>query len=657
MLFTMTLLNIIALGLYSLGAAAFGALCLDFFGSWRSWRQAECDWWVNWVGGTMMVVCFVWFLNHLLILFIAYNPAWNGWYPPQLLVNVLVFTFPPLIAASVLTEAARPGRLGTNAKIIIGLFALASTSVVTWYLLVFFRGVATDRRLINPVFVISIGALFGLVSILAIVVMRAKSKDRETSSERGARRSTMVLFGGMLIFALLIFLSLATDASIGRVLSVIGSLMPLMFVFTAVYHANRFEFFDLFFKRGVALVLTAGLLAAWFAFVLPILDVYRQRSIGPFLLAVAALPLAIVLPWLYRRLSKWVDSRWLGRRFTTVEAVNGFLSTLQTATGEGDLLERAEQGLSTIFRAPTRVDLELRQAAESDFVCVQEVPIRSGDRRIGVIRMGPRTNQMPYFSEDIALLASLSDVFSYMLQNVRLQAKKQEQEQRSKELAHQASLSELKALRAQINPHFLFNALNAIAGLIHKDPFRADSTVEQLAEVFRYTLRGSEKEWVRLEDEVEFVEAYLAVEHARFGERLQVQVKADADVGSIRIPTMIVQTVVENAVKHGVAAVRGQARIEIRARRDGQHLLIEVADNGPGFPDEENALPRQQTKGASFGLKSIRERFQGYFGDRAQLSIKRDEERGMTVVQLSMPLDHGLGSEPGQTPRGSTGVA
>ncbi len=138
--------------------------------------------------------------------------------------------------------------------------------------------------------------------------------------------------------------------------------------------------------------------------------------------------------------------------------------------------------------------------------------------------MGPRLSEAPYFSEDVALLTSLADVFSHVLENLHLQERKLEQEQRTREMSLQASRSELKALRAQINPHFLFNALNSIAGLIHRDPAVADRTIEQLADVFRYALRGAESEWALLDDELDFVRAYLEVERARFGERLHVEV-------------------------------------------------------------------------------------------------------------------------------------
>src|SRR6185295_5860950 len=108
-----------------------------------------------------------------------------------------------------------------------------------------------------------------------------------------------------------------------------------------------------------------------------------------------------------------------------------------------------------------------------------------------------------------------------------------------------------------INPHFLFNALNAIVALIPTKPERAEETLEQLAEVFRYTLTRSDKEWTRLADEVEFVRAYLDVEKARFGERLQATIDVDPKVQDMTVPSMMLQTLVENAVKHGLSSVRG----------------------------------------------------------------------------------------------------
>jgi len=122
----------------------------------------------------------------------------------------------------------------------------------------------------------------------------------------------------------------------------------------------------------------------------------------------------------------------------------------------------------------------------------------------------------------------------------------------------------LKALRAQINPHFLFNALNAIAGLIHTNAQAAEDTVEQLAEVFRYTLRKSANEWVRLDEEIELVTAYLRIEQARFGDRLAVEIDIDPAAAAIPIPAMCVQPLVENAIKHGASQVQTQGRVSLR---------------------------------------------------------------------------------------------
>jgi len=263
---------------------------------------------------------------------------------------------------------------------------------------------------------------------------------------------------------------------------------------------------------------------------------------------------------------------------------------------------------------------------------VLEIPIREGASTQGVIRLGRRASDRPFFSEDVSLVSSLAGVFSFMLENVRLQERKQD-------LCRQASRSELKALRAQINPHFLFNALNSIAGLIHKDPFRADKAIEQLAEVFRYTLKRSESEWVRLEDEVEFVRAYLEVEQARFGERLEFEVDVEPDLGSMKVPALMVQILVENAVKHGICAICGPGKVGVRGAREDGRLRIDVSDNGPGFSDRPGCgegSGREPSSG--YGLSNVRARLEGYYGAQGELRIRRDSERAVTVVSILLPL-------------------
>src|SRR5262249_46906791 len=147
------------------------------------------------------------------------------------------------------------------------------------------------------------------------------------------------------------------------------------------------------------------------------------------------------------------------------------------------------------------------------------MPVGLGENPGAEISLRSDESRKRFLSEDLALLASLAESLAFLLENLRLRDKRLEQEKRVEELELSANRLELKALRAQVNPHFLFNALNTIAGLIPRFPARAQQTIEQLAEVFRFTLRRMDREWVRLEEEMEAVRAYLDVEQARFGNR------------------------------------------------------------------------------------------------------------------------------------------
>src|SRR6185503_4792035 len=296
--------------------------------------------------------------------------------------------------------------------------------------------------------------------------------------------------------------------------------------------------------------------------------------------AAALAPVAMVMPWLVSRTERWLDLLWLGREFTPVEAVKHVLAAMQPATDEQTLIDAAEARLSEIFGAKIVVLVGSRAIFEAPIETEVKLtsPVSGAVVRLAVTQ-DQRTRR--FLSEDLALLRSLGSVFGFMLENIRLQRKRVEQEQLAQELRLQSSKSELKALRAQINPHFLFNALNAIASLIHTDPGRADEAVEQLAEVFRYTLRRSDSEWAPLDQELTFARAYLDVEQARFGQRLTATIDSDHVLPAPLVPSMLLQTLLENAVKHGVSQARGPGRIEVIVRTTAEQVTIEVKNTGP----------------------------------------------------------------------------
>ena len=430
--------------------------------------------------------------------------------------------------------------------------------------------------------------------------------------ERAQRRWLLALCGALA----LIFVLRMTTSSIWLLLVI--DALPLGFIFVITWYVERFTFFDVLMKRGAVAFLALALVSIYFFAIAPRMVPLRLSFLG---WGLTLWPVMLAYPWMSERIAAWIDRRWLGRRFSPAEAARYFLAGLQRAATAEEAARVAEGLLAEIFQADGRVTVHATSDPEW-----MRAPVRIS----GTVVKWLEVRSPRFLSEDSQLLAALAGEYALLLEHLYLRHERLEREQ---ELLLQANRAELKALRAQINPHFLFNTLNTIAGLIPRNPGRAEQTVEQLAEVFRYTLRRSDHEWVRLEEELDAVRAYMEIEQARFGPRLAYAIRSTAESGQVRIPAMMIQTLVENAVKHGVAAVKGQGIVEVDVHSDLAGLRVEVRDNGPGFSAGASATVR-----SGYGLRNIEERLKAHFGNSARLEIGSDEISGRTVVAIAVPI-------------------
>jgi two-component system LytT family sensor kinase len=207
-------------------------------------------------------------------------------------------------------------------------------------------------------------------------------------------------------------------------------------------------------------------------------------------------------------------------------------------------------------------------------------------------------------------------------------------------LSEQLSGARFAALQAQLNPHFLFNTLNTIAVLVRDgDRAAAARMVEQLSDVLRRALSRGRVNEVALEEELELVRQYLAIEQTRFPDRLQADIAVDPGLTAAAVPSFSVQHLVENAIRHGIARSAGGGRVRVSARRDGDTLEVVVSDDGPGFDME--TIPERH------GLANTRDRLRALYGPAGTLALARGPSGG-TVATLQVPyhqapldVDHG----------------
>jgi two-component system, LytTR family, sensor kinase len=207
-----------------------------------------------------------------------------------------------------------------------------------------------------------------------------------------------------------------------------------------------------------------------------------------------------------------------------------------------------------------------------------------------------------------------------------------EEELKASQLESRLTQAQLQALKMQLHPHFLFNTLHAISALIHKAPDAADEMVARLSDLLRLTLDNVGTQEVTLKQELEFLEHYLEIEQTRFQDRLSVEISIDPETLDAQVPNLILQPLVENAIRHGIAPRPDAGRIEISAKREDGMLHLRVSDDGPGLPNGGQAFLKE-----GVGLANTRARIECLYGGLHQFELKNIEDGGL-VVSLVIPF-------------------
>ena len=362
------------------------------------------------------------------------------------------------------------------------------------------------------------------------------------------------------------------------------------------------------------------------------LALLERASGDPFLQGMLAVSLCLVFlafAFFRSRLQRWLTLR-VFRRPAPETAIQPLRALGAASRDEGAYLESAAQRIGDFISAQ-RVELargiaDPSERAETaapypvtdrsswrlwrDRPWIEAVlPLRLPGGETLHILLGRRSGGRRYLSEDLASLSQLAAVVIEQVERFR-----------EAEMQRLVSRAELRALQAQINPHFLFNSLNTLYGTIPRDNPDARRIVLNLADVFRYFLQ-SEKTFISLSEELRIVEAYLEIEALRLGGRLKTQIEVDDSARSLLIPVLSIQPLIENAVKHGIAMQTGVGVVRLRVEANERGTSIRVEDSGNGFRPSNGT----STVGAGVGLENVRRRLQLCYGPAANLLITSSE--------------------------------
>jgi signal transduction histidine kinase len=411
-----------------------------------------------------------------------------------------------------------------------------------------------------------------------------------------------------------------------------------------LYQDFRFAFADIFLKRALSFIFLAGLIFAIFAFsVMPILagSQASERSVAV-LIAMWALT-ALSYPFLRRGAESLVDKVVLKRVDYTHLAAT-LTGAIDRCDSPNAILDETVRTLSPALSAQSIDWFESELQGYASWVQQDRrsarIAIPSMDRPYYMLCVRDLSGGRRLLSDDVAMLERVALLVARRIDVVRSMQERYLHEIQEQEMRKLAAEAELRALRAQVNPHFLFNALTTIGYLIQTAPERALGTLMRLSGLLRGVLRSGE-EFVTIGEELDLIEAYLDIERARFEDRLRVHIDVPWELRRIRIPALVIQPLVENAIKHGISECLSGGEVRISARlelndRHSEHpstVLISVVDTGVGVAETTLAHRR----GRGLGLSNVEQRLQRYGNTGTPLLIRSAPGSG-TTVEIQVPL-------------------
>lgn len=567
-----------------------------------------------------------------------------GWLHHLLQVTALsALGFLPAVVVHSFLQSGMRRRIGQNRRVLlVGAYAL-STGAAAFNVLTVMPG--TTVMAVEAMSLLA-GGFVLLLAILLVDTVRQQGWDRHA---------------GMLTLAVIaaaaIPFSHHQSGEYAWWMELIGHHASLPLAVAILYQDFRFAFGDVFLKRALSLMGLVGIAMGLYAglggasqFIL------RPEQPASFMDAILIglwVGTALLYPYVSRGASWVVDTVVLQRPDYEKFQDDVAQAIMQRGTPEA-IMDQCCAMLKAVLSTEEIVWTSM-QAREVDDGSLSRKPIVAHDAsHVTVeiptvdslrycIKIGPLPHGWRLLSDDLYHLESLAHLLSRRITMVRVTHERCVQAFREQEMQKLATESELRALRAQLNPHFLFNALTTIGYLIQASPVKAIDTLLQLTGLLRNVLKRLDKELTTVGHEMDLIQAYLAIEQMRFEDRLTVDIDVPESVRDVPIPALIVQPLVENAVKHGIQPSASGGRVRITAwteeAGDGREqslpslLHLQVWNTGGGAGSVRNGSSR----GTGLGLSNIRQRLLLHYGERATIDVKSSVKHG-TVVNLLIPL-------------------